>query len=242
MKTLFAILLSCIAFPAAALELGPRRIEVSGQLDTKAGVKLATDLVRLSADSDAPIYLLVTASGGSAQGVMAVADAIKAIEAPVVAVVLSPVQGAGAALPLFTDRVVMLPSAQLVLTEVDYEGVAKPPEPKVDTAPADPTKPAPKEKEPTKQETFLQKVRADYLGRFWSAVAKRMGEKGNLQDEIEKSGGRVVTAQEALGKKIAFEVVDSIQTPKTVIERTELKVTTSRTQAKTTVMKARPVN
>lgn len=227
MKFLTALLLTLVALPAAALELGPRRIEVSGALDTKAGVKLATDLVKLNEASKDPIYLLVTASGGSAQGVMVVADAIRALESPVVAVVLAPAQGAGAALPLFADRVVMLPSAALVLTEVDYEGVARPPEVK--------TPPAPDAKPPSKSDVFLQKVRADYLARFWTAVARRLGDKSGaaLQADVEAQGGRIVTADEALKKKIAFEVVSTLETPRVASEKTELKVTTTRTQTRT---------
>lgn len=231
MKTLLALLTLLVATPAAALELGPRRLEVSGPLDTKAGVKLATDLVKLNEAGNDPIYLLVTSSGGSAQGVMVVADAITALESPVVAVVLAPVQGAGAVLPLFADRVVMLPSATLVLTEVDYEGVAKPPEAK----PAQP---------PSKAEAFLQKVRADYLARFWGAVARRLGDKSGaaLQADLEAQGGRVVTAEEALKKKIAFEVVSTLETPRAPTEKTELKVITTRTQTRTVPAKAPATN
>jgi len=241
MKTLLALLLTLVASPAVALELGPRRIEVSGPIDTKAGVKLATDLVKLDEASADPIYLLVTASGGSAQGVMVVADAIAALESPVVAVVLAPVQGAGAALPLFADRVVMLPSAALVLTEVDYEGVARPPETKAPEAAAPEVKPA---QPPSRSEAFLHKVRADFLGRFWGAVARRLGDKsgGALQSEIEGQGGRVVTAGEALKKKIAYEVVSTIDTERAPTEKTELKVITTRTQTRTVPTKAPATN
>ena len=238
MKTLLALpltlltlltllsLLTLVAQPASALELNSRRIEVSGPIDTKAGAKLAADLMRLNESGSEPIYLLVTASGGSAQGVMIVADAIRALSSPVVAVVLTPVQGAGATLPLFADRVVMLPSAQLVLTEVEYEGVAKPPVP--------PVVPVPDAKPPTKADTFMQKVRTDYLAKFWGAVAKRLGSTAaTLQNEIEQQGGRVISADEALQKKIAFEVVSSLESPRIPNEKIETKTTTTRTLTKT---------
>lgn len=234
MKTLLALLLTLVALPASALEMSSRRIEVSGQLDAKAGAKLAADLMRLNESGSEPIYLLVTANGGSAQGVMIVADAIRALQSPVVAVVLTPIQGAGAALPLFADRVVMLPSAQLVLTEVDYEGVAKPPSP--------PPAPTPESKPPTKADTFLQKVRADYLAKFWGAVAKRLGgSAASLQAEMEQQGGRVITAEEALQKKIAFEVVSTFESPRTANEKTETKATTTRTTTKTVPPSKTPV-
>ena len=231
MKTLLALLFTLVALPASALEMSSRRIEVSGQIDAKAGAKLAADLMRLNESGPEPIYLLITANGGSAQGVMIVADAIRALQSPGGAVVLTPIQGAGAALPLFADRVVMLPSAQLVLTEVEYEGVAKPPAP----APTPvPPAPIPEVKPPSKADTFLQKVRTDYLAKFWGAVAKRLGgTAAGLQAEMEQQGGRVITADEALQKKIAFEVVSSLETLRTANEKTETKATTTRTTTKT---------
>lgn len=211
---------------ASAFELGSRRLEVSSAIDTKVGMKLATDLVKLDEADTAPIYLLITASGGSAQGVLMVADTIKSLQSPVVAVVMAPVQGAAATLPVLCDRVVMLPSATLVLTDVDYEGVAKPPEPKPDAKPED------KPKEPTKTEAFLQKVRADYLEKFWGVVAKRIGDApAKLAADIA-GGGRVITAQDALAKKIAFEVVTTIETDRNPAVKTELKVTTTKTKTK----------
>ncbi len=234
MKTLLAFLFLLATSPAFALELSSRRIEVSGQIDTKAGAKLAADLMRLNDAGSEPIYLLVTANGGSAQGVMLVADAIKALQSPVVAVVLAPVQGAGATLPLFADRVVMLPSAQLVLTEVDYEGVAKP---SVD-------KPAPDAKQPTKADTFLQKVRADYLAKFWGAVAKRLGDKSGaaLQADLDNQGGRVISAEEALQKKIAFEVIQSLASDNKPTEKIEIKSTTTRNVTRTLPPEKRATN
>ncbi len=234
MKTLLALLFMLATSPAFALELSSRRIEVSGSIDTKAGAKLAADLMRMNDAGTEPIYLLVTANGGSAQGVMLVADAIKALQSPVVAVVLAPVQGAGATLPLFADRVVMLPSAQLVLTEVDYEGVAKPS--------AD--KPAPDAKQPSKTDTFLQKVRADYLAKFWGAVSKRLGDKSGaaLQADIDTQGGRVISADEALQKKIAFEVVQTLASDNKPTEKIETKTTTTRNVTRTVPPEKRLVN
>ncbi|HRE91600.1 MAG TPA: hypothetical protein PK095_20950, partial [Myxococcota bacterium] len=145
-----------------------------------------------------------------------------------------PVSGATATLPLFADRVVMLPNAQLVLTEVDYEGVPRPPEPKADegAAPGG-AAPGPK-KEPSKAEAFMQSVRASYLERFWAAVGKRLNEQGKaLQAAIEGQGGRVITAQEALNKKVAHEVVSSLTTTRSANEKTELKVTTTRNKTRT---------
>jgi len=219
---LLGLALALTALPAAAFELGSRRVEVASGIDTKTAMKLATDLVKLDEADHGPIYLLITATGGSAQGVMLAADTIKSIESPVVAVVMAPVQGAAATLPLMCDRVVMLPSATLVLTEVDYEGVAKPPEPKPDAKPED-------KKEPTKAEAFLQKVRADYLDRFWAAVAKRLGDKPAALAADIAAGGRVITAEQALQKKIAFEIVTTLESQRAPSVKTEVKSTTTKT-------------
>ena len=233
-QLVIALTVSVFAAPAHSLEVTTRRLEVSAAVDTKVGLKLITDMMKLDEASDSPIYLLVTGSGGSAQGVMMVADAIKSLGSPVVAVVMAPVSGATATLPLFADRVVMLPSAQLVLTEVDYEGVARPPEPKGKTEdkPAEGADKADK-KEPNKFEVFMQSVRTSYLERFWAAVGKRMGEQGKaLQAAIEGQGGRVLTAQEALTKKVAHEVVSTLTTSRSANEKTELKVTTTRNKTR----------
>lgn len=222
------MVLGLVAAPSThAFEFGSRRLEVSGLLDLKAGLKLAQDLIRLNESDDNPIYLVITATGGTAQGVMIVADTIKALQAPVVAVVASPVQGAGAVLPLFTDRLVMLPSASLVFTDIDYEGVAKPEEPKADA------KPDPAAKAPSKQTVFLQKVRADYLDQFWAGVAKRLGERpADLKAAID-AGGKQLSAQDALAKKVAFEVVTQLTTAHIPTEKLETKVTTVRATVRT---------
>lgn len=236
---------TALAAPAHSLEVTGRRLEVSGGVDTKVGLKLVTDLMKLDEASDSPIYLFVTGSGGSAQGIMMVSDAIKSLGAPVVAVVMAPVSGATATLPLFADRVVMLPNAQLVLTEVDYEGVPRPPEPKAEAeaAPGATAGPAAPKKEPSKAEAFMQSVRASYLERFWAAVGKRLNEQGKaLQAAIEGQGGRVITAQEALNKKVAHEVVSSLTTTRSANEKTELKVTTTRNKTRTAAPEAPGTN
>src|SRR5690606_35928918 len=56
--------------PAHALEMSSRRLEVAAPIDAKAGAKLATDLMKLNEAGAEPVYLLITASGGSAQGVL----------------------------------------------------------------------------------------------------------------------------------------------------------------------------
>lgn len=230
-----AVSVTLASSPSLALEVNGRRLEVAGNVDTKVGAKLVTDMMKLDEASSSPIYLFVSGAGGSAQGVMLVADAIRSIESPVVAVVLAPVHGATATLPLFADRLVMLPNAQLVFTEVDYEGVPRPPEPRTDEAAANPgAPPATPRREPTKAETFLQTVRKDYLDRFWNAVNKRMNDKpGAMQAAIEANGGRLMTSQEALQKKVAFEVVASLTTTRSANEKTEIKATTTRNRTRT---------
>ncbi len=94
---------------------------------------------------------------------------------------------------------------------------------------------------PSKADTFLQKVRSDYLAKFWAAVAKRIGGAGPaLQTEMEQQGGRVITADEALKSKIAFEVVSSLESARTANEKIETKTTTTRTITKTVPKQSTP--
>jgi ATP-dependent protease ClpP protease subunit len=229
LPTLLASWLALAAPSASALELNGRRLEVSSGVDTKTAMKLVTDMMNLDEASDDPIFLMVTGGGGTAQGVLLLADGIRAIKAPVVSVVMGPVHGATAAASLFADRVVMLPSAQLVLTEVDYEGVPRPPEVKAD----DPNK-----KEPTRAEAFLQRVRKDFLDRFWGVVSKRLNEKATILPEVEAQGGKVITADQALQRKIAFEIVATLETERSPTEKLETKITTTRNLTKTAPPKA----
>lgn len=212
--------------PATALELGPRRIEIAQALDIRTALKLSQDILRFNDASNAPIYLMIVASGGSAQGVMMVADTVKSIDAPIVAVVMTPVSGAGAALALVADQVVMLPSAELHFTEVEYEGIAKKDPPKADAPAEEPAAAA--------QRTFQQKVRTDYLKRFWGFVAKRAGEtEANLVSAVETRGGFVMTAQDALKKKVATEIVARIDASRTLDEKMEIKAITTRNVVRT---------
>jgi membrane-bound ClpP family serine protease len=213
--------------PAAAIELGPRRIEVSANVDIKGALKIGQELLKFNDAGTAPIYLLIVTSGGTAQGVMMLADAIRSIDSPVVAVVLTPVAGAGAALALAADQVVMLPSAELHLTDVEYEGIPKKDPPKPDATP-------PEEPAAATQRVFQQKVRSDYLARFWAFVGKRAGESGPaLQQKVEGQGGVVITAQEALKKKIVAEVVAKIEQSRLVNEKTEVKAISTRNLVRT---------
>jgi membrane-bound ClpP family serine protease len=222
-----------LATSARALDLGPRRLEVSGALDVRTALKLSQDLIRLNEAAQAPIQLLIVGSGGSAQGVMLVADTIKALESPVVAVVMTPVMGAGAALALVTDQLVMFPSADLALTEVEYEGIAKKDPPKPDAPPEEPAVAATRE--------FQQKLRADSLKRFWSFIARRSGDtEASLIEAVEKRGGRVLTAQEAMTRKIAAEVVTKLGVARKVEDKTEIKATTTRNLIRTAPAPAAP--
>jgi ClpP class serine protease len=224
----FAVVASALvpSSSARALELGPRRIEIAQALDIRGALKLSQDLLRFNDASNAPIYLLIVAPGGSAQAVMMVADTVRSIDAPVVAVVMAPVSGAGAALALVADQVVMMPSAELQFTEVDYEGIAKRDPPKPDAPPEEPAVAA--------QRQFQQQLRSDYLKRFWTFVAKRLNENAaTLQTTVETRGGFVVTAADALKKKVAVEVVAKIDASRTADEKTEIKATTTRNVVRT---------
>lgn len=227
---LFAALLVTLAVlsPAAALELTDRNLDVAGAIDIKAAATLSDKLLKLDADSAEPIFLLITATQGSAQGVMIVADTIRSLKSPVVAVVLTHVRDAGAALAVLTDRVDMFPSAGLLFGEIEYEGVKKP-EPPAEPKPGET---APKAKDPTPAEQTLQKVRQAFLDRFHGRLAKRLGMKPEALTAAIKGGGLVMTADEAVAQKVASSVVDQLTYAQVPSVKTEVKVITTRKDTK----------
>jgi len=208
---------------ALALELTDRNVDVAGKLDVKAASKLSDQLLKLDADNDRPIYLMITATEGSAQGVMILADTIRSVKSPVVGVVVTQVHDAGAALAPFTDRVLMFPSSGLVFTEVEYEGVKKPePPPEPEEG-----KPAPKVKEPTPTEVTLQKARAQFLERFYGRLAKRLDMKSGALTTAIDGGGLMMSPTEAVSKKVAYAVVESLSLTELPKVKTEVKVITT---------------
>ncbi|MGM0574333.1 MAG: ATP-dependent Clp protease proteolytic subunit [Myxococcota bacterium] len=219
--TLAATLLTLGGADARALELTQRQVRVGGVLTVGVATKIADKLITLDTQADAPVHVMITATDGSAQGVMIVADTIRSLASPVVAVVVTQVHGAGAALAPFADRVVVYPSGGLVFTEVAYEGVEKPeppPEPKEGEEP-------PEVKEPTPQEAMLQEARADYLERFYGRLATRIRmDDEDLRAKIEQ-GGFALTARDAVDRGIAYAVVDRIRythLPEIKVERKEI--------------------
>ena len=128
MKTLIRLALTLalsltLTASAAALTLTDRSIEIEGKLDVKKANDVAEKLLKLDAKDSSPIYLMITASTGTAQAVMIVADTIQSLESAVVGIVVTQVHGTGAALAPLTDRMLIYPSAGLIFTELDYEGV-----------------------------------------------------------------------------------------------------------------------
>lgn len=236
LSTLFALLLMlAVAVPAHALELTDRNIAVDESVSVKAVGKIADKLLKLDAAQEAPIYLLISATKGSAQGVMLLADTIRSVKSPVVGVVLTQVHGAGAALAPFTDRMLIYPSAGLVLTEIEYEGVKKPKPPKTPEPAkegAKPTTPKPPEP-PTKESVLLQRARAEYLARVYGRLAKRMNMKASDLTKKIAAGGFIVTADEAVDRKIAFAKVNSLSYVKLPVEKTEVKVIRTKKSVRT---------
>jgi len=110
---------------AAALELTQRQVQVNAKLDVSSAGKLSEKLLAFDAQGTAPIHMMISATSGTAQGVLLLADTIRSLESPIVAVVTTHVRGAGAALVAFADHVLVYPSSGLVFTEVPYEGVKK---------------------------------------------------------------------------------------------------------------------
>ena len=249
------------------LHLTQRQTSVSGNLDVGSATKVAEKLLAYDAQSPGPIFLMITATKGTAQGVMVVADTIRSLQSPVVGVVMTEVHGAGAAVAVFCDRVVVFPSAGFVFTELDYEGVAKPKkkdtepvvekiemsvEPQADGDAADSDtaetpaaaadakqKPA---EEPDPAKLLLERARETYLERIHARLAKRLYFKpGTLEAKLDE-GGFLVTATEAVDQKIAYSVVDRMTLTKLPETKRELKVTTTETEAETvesTTTKAR---
>jgi ATP-dependent protease ClpP protease subunit len=226
-----SLLVSVFAFPAAALDLTQRQIDVAGKLDMSSARKVVTKLMKLDAASNAPIYLQVLATNGTAQGVLMVADTIAAIESPVVAVVMTEVRGAGATLVPFADRVEIYPSAGFVFTEVGYEGVGKPkPEKKKKDDEAKKAKKAKKAEAPPTPDPhkqLLQEARSRFLKAFWGRVAKRIDRKpAKLIQAIEK-GGFILTAKDALREDVADGRVSELRYAPLPVKTLEEKVTTS---------------
>ncbi|PKN54079.1 MAG: hypothetical protein CVU56_28460 [Deltaproteobacteria bacterium HGW-Deltaproteobacteria-14] len=217
-----------ISGAALALDLTDRNVDVAGKLDVKSASTLSDKLIKLDADSDRPIFLMITATEGSAQGVMIVADTIRSLKSPVVGVVLTQVHDAGAALAPFTDRVLMFPSAGLVFTEVDYEGVKKP-EPPAELKPGETP---PKVKAPTPTELMLQGARERFLGRFYGRLAKRLNMKADALKAAIDAGGLMLGVDEAVAQKIAYAVVDQLTFTTLPTVKTEVKVVTTRKDTK----------
>jgi hypothetical protein len=224
-----ASVLGLFTVPATALDLTQRQIDVAGNLDMAAARKVVTKLLKLDSSANAPIYLHVLATGGTAQGVLMVADTIGAIESPVVAVVLTEVRGAGAALVPFADRVEIYPSAGFVFTEVNYEGVSKPKPKKAkkkkkdgDESKADEPPAA-----PDPEKLLLQDARTRYLETFWGRVAKRIDRKKSSLLKAIAGGGFILTAREALREKVADARVKDLRYAPLPVETSETKVTTT---------------
>lgn len=218
----------CCVGSAFSLDLTNRQISINGSIDVSHATKTAAKLVVMDGQAQAPIYLMIACSRGSAQGVLLLADTIRSLKNPVVAVVQTQIHGAGAALAVLTDRLVMYRSSGLVFHEVAYQGVSKPAPPgakrkKASTAP----------KEPSAKAKLLQVVRTDYLARFWNKVASRLKMKVELLNEKLASGGFAMTPRATLKARVAHSVVESLSYAKLSEQKTETKTTTIRKRART---------
>jgi len=202
-----------------------RMIDVSGTLSVSSAQKIAKRMQKMDTQANAPIMLAISATRGSAQGVMLLRDSIQQLNSPVVGMVITQVHGAGAAAAMFTDMVVVYPSAGFVFTDVEYEGVRKPKKPSKDDKA--------KKEEPTAEEKLLQQARTGYLDRFWAALAKRVKMKpADLASKIA-AGGFVITAEDALKTKIAHRRADRIRYVKLNKMKESYKVTTSQRKTRT---------
>jgi hypothetical protein len=232
-------LILVMSFPAFAdkkksgttLDLSDRQITVSGKLTLSAAQKNARALLSYDLAGNAPIYVNISASRGTAQGVMLIADTIRGIKSPVVAVVTTNLHGAGAALAVMADRTVMYRSSGLSFTEVEYEGVQKYKAPPAQKPKSKGFKKKPKVR--TAIQKYLQKVRKDYLGRFWNTVATRLKMKSDVVAKQVAAGGFSMLPADAVKNKVAHTVVDSITwTPMANISR-EVKTVVSEKKYRT---------
>lgn len=221
---------AAVAAPPSTVTITDRIIDISGTLNVSAAQKVAGRMHKFDTAANAPIILSITATRGSAQGVMLLRDAIQQVDSPVVGLVMTQVHGAGAAAAMFADLVVVYPSAGFVFTEVEYEGVKKPKPPTTEKS----LLKKKKEKPPTAEEKLLQTVRTGYLQRFWSAVAKRVKmTPAALAAKID-AGGFVITPEQALKTKIAHRRADRVRYVKLEKTRESYKVQSSQRKTRTT--------
>ena len=233
-------LILLMTFPAFAdkkkagptLDLSDRQITVSGKLNLSSAQKHARKLLGYDLAGNAPIYLNLSASQGSAQAVLFLADTIRGIKSPVVAVVTTDLHGAGAALAVMADRTLMYRSSGLSFTEVDYEGVRKyKPRP----APLKKRKFAKKPVVRTATQKYLQQIRKAYLTRLWNTVATRLNMKPKALIKQLEAGGLSMLPADAVKKKIAHAVVDRIVwTPMANVSR-EVKTVVSEKKYRTVI-------
>ena len=222
-----------LAPSASALDLTDRQLSVSGTLTVSSARKVAGSLMVFDAKAKAPIYLMISAGSGSAQAVMLIADTIRAIKSPVVAVALTEVHGAGAALAALADRTYMLRSSGLIFTELEYEGVkkpAKPPEKPAKAAASASSKPGPKI---TPTQALLQQAREAYLQRFYGVLAKRLDMSASSLTEKIEAGGLIMSPKQAVKRRVAYGVIRELSYMKLAEKKTELKVTRSTKEVKT---------
>lgn len=226
------LLLVWLAPWALALDLTQRHIDVVGKLDVASARKVADKLIAFEAQAEAPIHLMITATDGSAQAVLIVADTIRALKSPVVSVVMTQVHGAGAAVATFADQLVMFPGSGLVFSEIEYEGVKKPdpPEPPAPAKEGEEVKPlAP----PKPGEVLLQAARTSFLERFHARLAERIQWRPRTLESKIEEGGFILTAAEAVKGKIAARVVDAITYTQLREIKKEIKVITHEKKART---------
>ncbi len=208
------------------LQLTDRQISLTARITVPIAQKYSRYLLTHDAAATAPIYLLIATSSGSAQGVMILADTIRALKSPVVAVAQTDLFGAGAALAVMADRLVMYRSAGLHFTELVYEGVRKPKLKSVRPKRKPPTPPSP-------TQLFLQSVRKNYLNTFWGNIGRRIGMKGDALAKAVTSGGLSISAAEAVKKKIAHSLVLRMSYHRLADESREVKVTTIKRRLRT---------
>ena len=74
---------------------------------------------------------------------------------------------------------------------------------------------------------LLQEARARFMGRFYARLAKRVGMDARALQTTVEGGGLMMSADEAVSKKVAASIVDSVTYVALPTEKTEIKVTTT---------------
>lgn len=210
MAVVLALLACAPTRPAGAVDLvlTSRSVSLTGKLTLAMAEKTVDQLIELDRISADPIFLKINAHGDTVEAAFAIIDTIRALRSPVEAVVQSRAYDAAAIVAVLCEKTWVYRNSVIMFAPVD----------KVSTEVAPP-------KEPDKE--FLERFRGDVYG----AVATALGMKREAFTEKVKDGWWL-TAEQAIGAKVADGVVDGLSFRELIIEQTEVKTTVTTVEEK----------